>query len=103
MFLGNNPISWFAKKQNTVSQSSTKVEYRALASTAAKLSWLCTLFKELCVFLHHIPVIWCENVSAIVLSANLVFHSRTKHLEVDYHYTREKVFRKQLQIGFVSG
>ena len=102
MFLGNNPISWSAKKQSTVSRSSTDVEYRAMASTAAKLSWFRTLFKELHVYLHHIPVIWCDNVSAIALSANPVFHSRTKHLEVDYHFTREKVLRKQLQIGFVS-
>ena len=103
MFLGNNPISWSAKKQSTVSRSSTDVEYRAMASTAAKLSWFRTLFKELHVYLHHIPVIWCDNVFAIALSANPVFHSRTKHLEVDYHFTREKVLRKQLQIGFVSG
>ena len=102
MFLGNNPISWSAKKQSTVSWSSTEAEYRALASTTTELSWLCTLFKELCVFLHHILVIWCDNVSAIALSANPVFHSHTKHLEVDYHFTREKVLHKQLQIGFVS-
>ena len=103
VFLGNNPISWSAKKQSTVSRSSTEAEYRALASTAAELSWLRTLFKELYVFLHHILVILCDNVSTIALSANPVFHSRTKHLEVDYHFTREKVLRKQLQIGFVSG
>ena len=103
VFLGNNPISRSAKKQSTVSRSSIEAEYRALASTAAELSWLRTLFKELCVFLHHILVILCDNVSTIALSANPVFHSHTKHLEVDYHFTREKVLRKQLQIGFVSG
>jgi len=48
-------------------------------------------------------MIWCNNVSAIALLANLVFHSCTKHLEVDNHFTCEKVLRKQLQIGFVSG
>ena len=47
-------------------------------------------------------MIWCDNVSAIALLANLVFHSHIKHLEVDYHFTCEKVLRKQLQIGFVS-
>ena len=45
----------------------------------------------------------CNNVSVIALSANPIFHSHTKHLEVDYHFTREKILRKQLQIGFVSG
>nr|XP_023913328.1 uncharacterized protein LOC112024911 [Quercus suber] len=57
VFHGSNPISWSFKKQSTVSRSSTKAEYRALASTAAELSWLRTLFKELHLFLHHIPVL----------------------------------------------
>ena len=48
-------------------------------------------------------MIWCDNVSAIALFANPVFHSSTKHLEVDYHYIREKVIRKDLSVGFVSG
>ena len=103
VFLGPNPISWSAKKQSTMSRSSTKAEYRALATTATELAWLRTLFKKLHIFLTHILVIWCDNVSAIALSTNPVFHSCTKHLEVDYHFTREKVLRKQLQIGFVSG
>ena len=96
MFLGPNLISWFAKKQSTVSHSSIEAEYRALATTTAELAWLHTLFKELRIFLTHIPVIWRDNVSAIVLYANPVFHSRTKHLKVDYLFTREKVLRKQL-------
>ena len=74
-----------------------------MATIAVELSWLCTLFKELRIYLSHIPIIWCNNVSAIALSANPVFHYRTKHLEVDYHFTREKALHKQLQIGFVSG
>ena len=95
MFLGPNLISWFAKKQSIVSRSSTEAEYRALATTTVELAWLHTLFKELRIFLTYIPVIWRDNVLAIVLSANPVFHSRTKHLEVDYLFTHEKVLRKQ--------
>ena len=102
VFLGPNPISWSAKKQPTVSCSSTEAEYRALATTAAELSWLRILFKELRIFLPYVPVLWCDNVSAIAFSANLVFHSRIKHLEVDYHYVREKVLRRDLKVGFVS-
>ena len=101
MFLRPNPISWFAK-QSTVSRSSLEAEYHALATTIAKLSWFRTLFKELHIFLTHVPVIWCDNVSTIALSVNPVFHSHTKHLEVDYLFTHEKVLHKQLQIGFVS-
>ena len=61
------------------------------------------MFKELRIFLSHVLVIWCDNVFVIALSANPIFHSHTKHLEVDYHFTREKVICKQLQIGFVYG
>ena len=100
MFLRPNPISWFAK-QSTVSRSSLEAEYHALATTIAKLSWFRTLFKELHIFLTYVPVIWCDNVSTIALSVNPVFHSHAKHLEVDYHFTHEKVLHKQLQIGFV--
>lgn len=86
-----------------MSRSSVEIEYRALATTAIELSWLSILFKELRIYLSHVPVIWCDNVFSIALSANPIFHSRTKHLEVDYHFTRRKVLYKQLQIGVVSG
>ena len=103
VFLGPSPISWSSKKQTTVARSSTEAEYRALATTATKVSWLRILFKELHIFLSHVPVLWCDNASAIALSANLVFYSRTKHIEVDYHYVREKVLRRDLCVHFVSG
>ena len=96
VFLGSNPILWSSKKQSTVSHSSTEAKYCALASTAAELSWLRTLFKELCLYLYHIPILWCDNISAIALASNPVFHSRTKHIEVDYHFVRENVIRCDL-------
>ena len=103
VFLGPPPISWSSKKQTTVTRSSTEAEYRALATTAAKVSWLRILFKELRIFLSHVPVLWCDNASAIALSANPMFHSRTKHIEVDYHYVREKGLHRDLCVRFVSG
>lgn len=48
-------------------------------------------------------MLWCDNVSAIALSMNPVFHSRTKHIKVDYYYVREKVLCKDLCVRFVSG
>ena len=64
---------------------------------------LCTLFKELCLYLYHIPVLWCDNISAIALASNPVFHSKTKHIEVDYHFVKEKVIRRDLGVKFTSG
>ncbi|CAN6707233.1 unnamed protein product [Malus baccata var. baccata] len=59
------------------------------------------VFKDLHLHLLR-PQIWCDNVSSIALTSNPVFHSRTKHLEVDYHYVHEKVIRRELQIRLVS-
>ena len=103
VFLGSSPISWSSKKQSTVSHSSTEAEYCALASTAAKLAWLHIIFKELKLFLPHIPILWCDNNSAIDLASNPVCHSRTKHIEVDYHYVRGCVLRSTLGVKFISG
>ena len=103
IFLGSSPISWSSKKQSTVSRFSTEAEYHALASTAAELAWLRTLFKDLKLFLPHIPVLWCDNNSALAMASNPVFHSRTKHIEVDYHYVRGCVLRSTLGIKFISG
>ena len=52
-------------------------------------------------YLHHILVLWCDNISAIALASNPVFHYRIKHIEVDYHFVREKVIRRDLGIKFI--
>lgn len=100
IFLGVNPISWATKKQSTVSRSSTEAEYRALATTAADLFWLRQLLKDLHVYGSSPPCIWCDNQSAIQLAHNPVFHGRTKHVEVDYHFVRERVVRRDLLLKY---
>ena len=102
VFFGSSPISWSSKKLSTVSRSSTEAKYRALASTVVELAWLHTLFRELKLFLPYIPILWCDN-STIALASNPVFHSRTKHIEVDYHYVRGCVLHHDLGIKFISG
>lgn len=101
-FLGPNPISWSAKKQPTVACSSIEAKYHCLAHTTAEVIWLCSLLHDLHIHLSTIPVIWCDNVSAISLSFNLVFCTRTKHIKIDYHVVREKVAHKQLKVRFIS-
>ena len=89
VYLGSNPIAWSAKKQLTVSRSSTEFEYRALASTAAELCWIRQVLRDLGIFLALPPKIWCDNVSALAIASNPVFHARTKHIEVNYHFIHE--------------
>ena len=102
VYLGYNPITWSAKKQDTVSRSSTESEYRALATTAAELCWLRQILKDLGIFLAFPPKLWCDNISALAIASNPVFHARTKHVEVDYHFVREKVLRRDLEVKYIS-
>lgn len=102
MFLGSNLISWSACKQPTVSRSSTESEYKAIANATAEIMWVQILLKELNINSPRIAKLWCDNLGAKYLSANPVFHARTKHIEVDYHFVRERVLQKLLEIDFVS-
>jgi histone deacetylase 1/2 len=102
IFFGGNLIAWSARKQATVSRSSTESEYKALANATAELIWVQSLLLELGIQQSRAPVLWCDNLGATYLSANPVFHARTKHIEVDFHFVRERVSRKQLEIRFIS-
>ena len=102
MFFGSNLIAWQGRKQATVSRSSTEAEYKEIANATAEIMWVQSLLRELKVSPTQPPVLWCDNIGATYLSANPVFHARTKHIEVDYHFVRERVSQKQLQIKFIS-
>jgi hypothetical protein len=101
IFLGSNLVSWSAKKQATVSRSSTEAEYKAIANATAEIMWIQTLLKEIGIKVPPTARLWCDNMEAKYLSANPVFHARTKHIEVDYHFVKERVTRGLLQIDFV--
>ncbi|GKC33315.1 ribonuclease H-like domain-containing protein [Tanacetum coccineum] len=91
VFLGDNLLSWSAKRQHTLSRSSAEAEYRGVAHGVAETAWLRNLLREL----HSPPstatLVYCDNVSAVYMSANLVQHQRTKHIEIDIHFIRDMV------------
>ncbi|KAM1486966.1 hypothetical protein ACFX2I_001086 [Malus domestica] len=101
IFLGENLISWSSKKQRGVSRSSTEAEYRQLAYTSAHLSWFRNLFRDLYLPLQP-PRLWCDNISAIAVASNPVYQARMRYVEVDYHYIRDKVIRKEIEVGYVA-
>ena len=101
MMLGNSPISWKRKKQQTVSRSSSEAEYRAMSSVAAEVIWLTRLLEELNVHIQKPITLFCDNQSAIFIGKNPVFHERTKHIEIDCHFTQEKVLKGLLQLSYL--
>ena len=66
-------------------------EYRAVAQGMTKVLWLMSLFSEVGYPCVHTPILWCDNLAAKCIAENLVFHSRTKHIEIDVHFVRKKV------------
>lgn len=80
VFLGDNIISWSAKKESTVFRSSIEAKYRALCQTIAELMWLHQLLTDLDIPLDAALVFFCDNLLAIALASNPIFHVRTKHI-----------------------
>ncbi|GJX03543.1 ribonuclease H-like domain-containing protein [Tanacetum coccineum] len=91
VFLGNNLLSWSAKRQPTLSSSSAEAEYRGVANVVAETCWLRNLLRELHTPLSSATLVYCDNVSVVYLSSNPVQHQRTKHIEIDIHFVRDLV------------
>ena len=102
VYLGKHAISWSAKKQNGIARSSTEAEYRSVANTASELNWVGYLLQELGIHQHKPPTIYCDNIGTTYLCANPVFHSRIKHLALDYHFIRNQVQASKLRVTHVS-
>lgn len=98
VYRGNNLISWSSKRQDTVSRSSAEAEYRGVANTVAETCWIRNLLLELHQPVSKATLIFCDNISSVYLSANPVKHQRTKHVELDIHFVREKVALGQVKV-----
>ncbi|GKD73874.1 ribonuclease H-like domain-containing protein [Tanacetum coccineum] len=98
VLLGDNLLSWSAKRQHTLSRSSVEAEYRDVANVVAKTAWLRNLLRELHTLLLSVTLVYCDNVSAIYMTANPVQHQRTKHIEIDIHFVRDMVVRGQVRV-----
>lgn len=102
MYLGSHPISWSSKKQGGVARSSTKVEYRSVANAASEIRWIGSLLTELDISLPTQLVLYCDNIGATYLCANPVFHSRMKHIALDYHFVRDHTQYGSICVAHIS-
>lgn len=91
VLLGDSPISWKTKKQHVVARSTAEAEYRAMALTTCSVVWLSQLLKEL--------FIKCDNQAALSIAVNPVHHERTKHVEIDCHFVRDKVHQQVFSLS----
>lgn len=102
VMFGNVLVSWKSKKQDTVSRSSAEAEFRSMASTVAEITWLEGLYKELGVSISRPVQLFCDSKATIQIAANPIFHERTKHIDIDCHFVREKIVQNLVQTQHVS-
>ncbi|GJR64758.1 ribonuclease H-like domain-containing protein [Tanacetum coccineum] len=98
VFLGNNLLLWSSKRQPTLSRSSAEAEYRGVANVITETCWLRNLLRELHIPLSSATFVYCDNVSAVYLSSNLVQHQRMKHIDIDIHFVRDLVAAGQVRV-----
>lgn len=101
-FIGTSPISWNSKKQSNTFWSSCESEYRALAQCSCEAIWIRGLLSELRILNAKPTNIYCDNQSSIKLSYNPVFHEKSKHFQIDYHFTRQKVEDNTIKVEYIS-
>ena len=99
-YFGNNLVSWMSKKQNSVSLSTAKVEYIAAGSCCTQLLWMKKLVHDYGIS-QDTTCVFCDNTNAINLSKNSVQHSKSKHIEMRYHFIWDLVEDKVVYLKFI--
>ena len=102
VFVGGNLVSWRSKKQPVVSKSTAEAEYRAMSLGVSEMIWVRNLLGELKLLRKECLNLWCDNKSAINIANNPVQHDRTKHVEIDRFFIKEKLDAGIISIPYVS-
>lgn len=100
--LGTSLISWKSKKQPVVSRSSAEAEYRSMAHATSEITFIQYFLNEFKVKDTKEAILHCDNVSAIHIANNPIFHERIKHIEIDCHFIREKIQSGSIQLAFIG-
>ena len=96
MFLVGNLVTWRSKKQVVVVRSSTEAEYLGMAHTACELKWIKKLLREWLVKFNEPHTMLCDNQAVMHIIKNPLYHERTKHIEVDYHFIKKVVMKDEI-------
>ena len=100
--LANGVFSWQSRAQKTVALSSTEAEYMALSNTSQQAVWIQSLLRELGFIILTIPICG-DNQGSIFIGSNPVQERRSKHIDIRYHYVRQLVEEKIIELFFVEG
>ncbi|KAI3706885.1 hypothetical protein L6452_24932 [Arctium lappa] len=100
-FLGDKLVSWGSKKQLCVSTSTAEAEYVAAASCCSQVLWMRTQLRDYGFHFNKIPI-YCNSKSAIVITVNPVQHTKTKHIDVRYHFIKDNVEKGTIELFFVK-
>ncbi|KAJ9567563.1 hypothetical protein OSB04_003529 [Centaurea solstitialis] len=100
-FLGDKLVSWASKKQNCVSLSTAEAEYVAAASCCSQIIWMRTQLRDYGFKFDKIPI-YCDSKSAIAISCNPVQHTKTKHIDIRYHFIKDHVEKGTIELYFVN-
>ncbi|GKC10055.1 hypothetical protein Tco_1001665, partial [Tanacetum coccineum] len=98
--LGGKLVCWSAKKQQSVAMSSDEVEYVAAAGCCASILWMKSQLSDYDIHYKMVPI-FCDNTSVIAISNNLVLHSRTKHIDIRYHFIRDHILKGDIKLHFI--
>ncbi|GJS82681.1 copia protein [Tanacetum coccineum] len=99
-FMGDKLVSWSSKKQDCTTMSTAEAEYVSLSACCAQVIWMRTQLLDYEFLYNKIPM-YFDSQSAIAISCNLVQHSRTKHINIHYHFIKEHVEKCTIELYFV--
>ncbi|GJR08802.1 hypothetical protein Tco_0791454 [Tanacetum coccineum] len=100
-FLGGKLVNWSSKKQDYTAMSTAEAEYVSLSACCAQVIWMRTQLLDYGYKYNRIPM-YCDSKSAIAISCNPVQHSKTKHIDIRYHFIKEHVEKGTVEIYFVG-
>jgi len=101
--LANGSVTWTSRTQKTVALSSTEAEYMALSDASRQLSWIRNLFMEIGLTLHKPIPLHGDNQGSIFVSQNPVLDKRLKHIDIRFHYIRQEILAKKIDVFFIEG
>jgi hypothetical protein len=100
-FLGDSLVAWLSKKQGSISLSTTEAECIVAATYCTQVLWMIQTLADLEIKYTALIPIHCDNTSAISVSKNPIFHSKTKHIPIKYHFLREQVTNQIVQVHYI--